>query len=168
MIIDEQCLAILKKIIKNEDCKKKIILNCVYYSHLVLLNNYFNLKMNQLNAIAIWKYLLLTYVLRKNLKIFKTSFIKNVWFKMIKRSQMIDDDLIHFRYRFDIALFLKFLRITKVKQIIDEIIENETWNSWHKSDNLIISDLFFWIFDDVMSNNHHEIEIAKLMSLTKL
>ena len=53
MIIDEQCLAMLKEIIKNGNCEKKDTLNCVCYSHLVLLNNHFDLKTNQLNAIAI-------------------------------------------------------------------------------------------------------------------
>ena len=46
MIIDEQCLAMLKEIIKSEDRKEKNTLNCVYYFHLILLNNYFNLKTN--------------------------------------------------------------------------------------------------------------------------
>ena len=53
MIIDEQCLAMLKKIIKNKNCEEKNTLNCVYYFHFVLLNNHFDLKTNQLNAIAI-------------------------------------------------------------------------------------------------------------------
>ena len=77
MIIDEQCLAMLKKIIKNKDREKKNTLNCVCYFHLVLLNNHFNLKTNQLNAVAIRECLLLTYASRKNLKTFKTSFVKN-------------------------------------------------------------------------------------------
>ena len=46
MIIDEQCLTMLKEIIKNENREKKDTLNCVCYFHLVLLNNHFNLKMN--------------------------------------------------------------------------------------------------------------------------
>ena len=43
----------VKKIIKNKDCEKKNTLNCIYYFYLVLLNNHFNLKTNQLKAIAI-------------------------------------------------------------------------------------------------------------------
>ena len=46
MIIDEQCFAMLKEIIKNEDCEEKDTLNYVCYLHLVLLNNYFDLKTN--------------------------------------------------------------------------------------------------------------------------
>ena len=46
MIIDEQCLAMLKEIIKDEDCEEEDTLNCIYYSHLVLLSNHFGLKMN--------------------------------------------------------------------------------------------------------------------------
>ena len=77
MIIDEQCLAMLKDIIKSGDCEEKNTLNCVCYSHLVLLNNHFDLKTNQLNAIAIRERLLLIYVSRKDLKTFKTSFVKS-------------------------------------------------------------------------------------------
>ena len=44
---------------------------------------------------------------------------------MTRRPQMIDDDLIHFRCYFDIAFLFRFLRITKVKQIVDKIIEDE-------------------------------------------
>ena len=71
MIIDEQCFAMLKKIIKDEDCEEKDTLNCVCYSHLVLLSSHFDLKTNQLNAIAIQKRLLLIYASRKNLKTVK-------------------------------------------------------------------------------------------------
>ena len=67
----------LKKIIKNENREKKNTLNCVCYSHFILLNNHFDLKTNQLNAIAIQKCLFLTYASRKNLKTFKTSFVKS-------------------------------------------------------------------------------------------
>ena len=48
---------------------------------------------------------------------------------MTRRSQMVDNDLIHFRCRFDIAFLFRLLRVTRVKQIIDEIIGDEAWNS---------------------------------------
>ena len=61
MIIDEQCLAILKEIIKSEDYEEKDTLNCICYSHFVLLSSHFDLKTNQLNTVAIRERLLLTY-----------------------------------------------------------------------------------------------------------
>ena len=44
---------------------------------------------------------------------------------MIKRSQMINDDLIYFRCYFDIMFLLKFLQITKIKQVVNKIIDNK-------------------------------------------
>ena len=46
MIIDKQCFAMLKEIIKDKDREEKNTLKYVYYFHFVLLNNHFNLKTN--------------------------------------------------------------------------------------------------------------------------
>ena len=91
------------------------------------------------------------------------SFQFTLWWCLKLRSWIESNDYDVYAKHSIKSSFLKSSEFNWAKAIINKIAEFSTWDNWVKTENLIIKDVFSWLWNKIIIEKFYEFEIKNLI-----
>jgi hypothetical protein len=158
---ETQCIAALRRII---ECNSNgTTLKHVCHRHLHALAGHFGLQVQKLTSNGLRARLKACWNHRDDLNAFKTSPDHTSWFRLKSRPQVEDD--LHGVYakrpvRKSIACQPS---VRQAEIIVEEIGGPGAWVDWQKNGNLLVQEMFLWLWDGITSDGQHEKGIGDMI-----
>ncbi len=135
----------------------------VYHRHLLHLADHFNLQVRMLNSVELRNWLCQCWEHCSDLIAFKMSSQFTLWWCLKSRSWIESDDHDVYAKRSIKSSLLRLSEFNQAKTIINEIVESLTWNNWVEIENLIMKDVFSWLWNEMMIEKFYEFKIKNLI-----
>jgi len=135
----------------------------VCFRHLKIIGAYFGLQVKTLTARRLRLRLRQCWQHRSDLNGFKTQPNRTAWFRLGSRPGVEDDNHgVYARRRVRRNLFAP-LSDELAETIVEEIGGLGAWERWHTDGNLLIQQMFAWLWDGVTVAGEHEGGIRDLI-----
>ncbi len=156
-----ECIEMLQCIIAcklNEKFLKHI---CHWHFHALV--DHFNLQIKKLNSAELRKCLETCWNNRNDLIAFKMTSEHIFWFQLSAQSQ-IKDDLhdVYAKWMIRQSIVFRSSAI-QVEVIVNEIDELKTWAKWKTNENLLIQNMFVWLWAEIDSEKEHKTSIDDMI-----
>ncbi len=161
MMNEMKCINTLKIFVKTDLEETSLMHVC--HKHLLRLADHFNLQVKMLNSAELRNWLCQCWKHRSDLIAFKTSFQSTLWWCLKSRSWIESDDHDVYAKCFIKSSFLKSSEFDWAKAIINEIAESSTWDNWVETENLIVKNVFSWLWNEMMIEEFYEFKIENLI-----
>ncbi len=159
---ETECIAALRMVIKS--APRGTNLEHVCHKHLHALAGHFGLQVKKLNTPALRSRLLACWQNRGDLDAFKVSPAHTTWFRLNSRPWVEDDDHGVYACRAIRKNLMPELTVGQAAAIVDEIGGLGAWATWHEEGNLIVQEMFAWLWAGVEFDGKHEPGIGDLIT----
>ncbi len=161
MKTETECLGVLRHIIECKSNGKA--LNHVCHRHLHALAGHFGLQVKKLNSAGLRKRLGACWDNRNDLVALKTNPARISWFRLSSRPQ-VEDDLHGVYAKRTVRKSIASRPSAKqAEAIVNEIGGPGAWAEWETNGNLLIQDMFVWLWAGVDSEGEHEAGIGDMI-----
>ncbi len=156
-----ECIKMLWRIIACKSNEKSF--KHVYHQHFHALVDYFDLQIKILNSAELRKCFEICWNNQNNLIAFKMTSEHIFWFRLSARSQ-IEDDLHDVYTKWVIRQsIVSRSSVKQVKVIVNEIDESRVWAKWKTNENLLIQDMFIWLWAKIDREKEHKMSINNMI-----
>ena len=156
-----ECIKMLWHIIACKSNEK--FLKHVCHRHLHALINHFDLQIKKLNSAELRKCLKMCWNNRNDLIAFKMTSEHIFWFRLNAQSQIKDDLHDVYAKRAIRQSIVSKSSVKQVKVIVNKIDESRIWAKWKMNENLLIQDMFVWLWAEIDSKKKHEMSINDMI-----
>ncbi len=156
-----ECIEMLQRIIA---CKlNKKFLKHICHWHLHAFVNYFDFQIKKLNLAELRKCFKVCWDNWNNLIALKMNFAYIFWFQLSFQSQ-IKDDLHDVYMKWMIRKSIVFKSsIKQVEIIVNEINKSRIWAKWEMNKNLLIQNMFVWLWAEIDSKKEYKTSIDNMI-----
>ena len=160
MTTKHDCLTVIYELMKGSTRRD---LTHVCYRHLYLAGGFLGLKVNAISTSDLRYRLITCWNHRVTLDQIKTGAATHQWFRLRQRPSIPDDELGLYAVRPRYSTLLQPLGLEKAKAIVEEAVGGGAWSRWEDEGNLIVNDLFSWLWDGVTTDAQHESGIGEMI-----
>ena len=155
-----ECLIVVYQLLTSSN---KHDFSHVCHRHLILIEDFLELKVNELIFVKLRYRLKACWEHKMNIDALKIDHATHQWFRLRKRSTVSNDDLDVYQYRSKFWQLLQSLSLKMTQSIVVELIDDDAWDKWESNENLVIRDMFSWLWKSIVMNEDRKTEINDLI-----
>ena len=163
MEIDDGCVEVLRKI--QARGKGTRSLSHVCYRHLQIIGARIGLQTQGSQKNELERRLLVCFDNKGSLSRFKTASKTSSWFRLEGRPEVIKDQLGVFRLFPRIQSLTQPLNLCQAQQVVEDFMGEDAWATWERDGNVIVKNLFSWLWDGVAVGEIHGEGVGKRIDL---